>query len=82
MPRNDASPKKQPNPQPSQGLNIYVITHVFQGILQDVRAFVNEKEADKYEENLCKDNDVPYDAQERHMTESDSDIAKWTVELS
>lgn len=82
MPRNDASPKKQSNPQPSQGLNIYVITHVFQGILQDVRAFVNEKEADKYEEKLCKDNKVPYDPQERHMFETDDDIGKWTVTLS
>ena len=87
MARNDAamtvmSPK--PKAEPSK-MNIYVITHVFQGLLQDVRAFTKEEEADKYEEQLCKENGVPYDAAEREKyyeeNEVDDDISKWTVEL-
>ena len=66
-------------------MNIYVITHVFQGLLQDVRAFTKEEEADKYEEQLCKENGVPYDTAEREKyyeeNEVDDDIGKWTVEL-
>jgi len=66
-------------------MKIYVITHVFQGILHDVRAFAKEEDADHYEKGLCEENGIPYDAAEReryyHEHEVDDDIQKWTVDL-
>jgi len=85
--RNDAGmnalPSK-PKAEPSK-MNIYVITHVYKGILQDVKAFTKEEEANKYEKALCLTNGIPYDATEREKyyeeNEVDDDISKWTVEL-
>ncbi len=65
---------------------IYIITHVFEGILQDVRAFTKEEDADRYEKGLCEENGIPYDATEREKyyeeNEVDDDIQKWSVELT
>jgi hypothetical protein len=60
---------------------IHVVTHVFQGILQDIRAFRDETAANIYEAKLCKDNNLPVDRQKRHMTDTEDDIQQWEVEL-
>jgi hypothetical protein len=60
---------------------VYVVTHIYQGILVDVRAFAKEEDADKYEKDLCKQNNLPFDRDERHMTESDDDISQWVLEI-
>ena len=63
------------------GTRIYVITHVYRGIIVDVWAFAKEQDADEYEEKLCKDNDLPWDRAKRRRTESDNDIQQWVLEL-
>ena len=63
---------------------VYVITHVFQGVLTDVRTFLKEEEADKYQEKLWKDNGIPVNEAEREKyyeeNEVDDDIQKWKTE--
>lgn len=76
MGRNDAAA----NPQKTAH-NVYIVTHVYKGIINTIRAFSAESDADKYKEGLCKENGLPIDDQERHMQESDSDIQEWIVEL-
>jgi len=62
-------------------MKVYVVTHVFQGVLNDVRVFLKEADADKYEKKLCEDNKVPYDREKRHNEyDGDDDIQQWIVE--
>ena len=86
--RNPSSKQANLNPPffyRGENVEIYVIAHVFQGILSDVRAFAKEEDANKYEEELCKQNGIPYIAIERDKyyeeNEVDDDINKWTIEL-
>ena len=59
--------------------------HVFQGILSDARAFYTEEAANKYEEELCKQNKIPYNLDERQKyyeeNEVDDDISRRDVEV-
>ncbi|GAI30238.1 unnamed protein product [marine sediment metagenome] len=44
---------------------LHVIVGVYSGVVNDVEVFTDEEDADKYESQLCKKYEIPYDAKER-----------------
>jgi hypothetical protein len=46
-------------------MKIFVVMHVQGGLLQDLRGFSEPTEADEYEKELCKENGLPFDRDER-----------------
>lgn len=46
-------------------MKIVLVMHVQGGLLQDLRGFSDPTEADEYEKEQCKENDLPLDRDER-----------------
>jgi hypothetical protein len=61
------------------------VIHISKGILVDVRAFLDEGAANRYEKKQCKDNGIPYDPVKREKyyeeNEVDDDILRRDVDV-
>ena len=44
---------------------LHVIVGVYSGVVNDVEVFTDEEDADRYESQLCKKYEIPYDVKER-----------------
>ena len=42
-----------------------MVLHIHGGVFNDLRAFATPEEADKLEQEWCKNLDIPYDAEQR-----------------
>ena len=66
-------------------MQVHLVIHICKGILEDVRAFLSDEDANKYEEELCKQNKIPYNPDEREKyyeeNEVDDDILRRDVDV-
>jgi len=65
---------------------VHIIVGMYQGIIDDVKAFDTPELANMYEHELCKRYDVPYDSKARENYRmsgiSNSDVLHYIVELN
>jgi len=50
------------------------VIHISAGILEDVRAFLTDEAANRYEEQLCKENEIPYEQTEREKYYDENEV--------
>ena len=46
---------------------VYVIAGVYSGVLQDIKVFDDDKKATKYEKELCKEYEIPFNQKKREQ---------------
>jgi len=46
-------------------LKVYVVVGMMGGLIEDIEAFLNPRNADEYEKKLCEEYKIPYDEKER-----------------
>jgi len=66
-------------------MQVHLVIHIFRGVLEDVRAFLDDDAANKYEKELCNDEGIPFDPvnRERYYEENevDNDILRRDVDV-
>jgi hypothetical protein len=69
-----------------EGLKLYVIIGVWQGIVQDARVFTNEALAVEYEKWLCEQYMIPFDKNARKkyydQNEVDGEVYNYDVPIN
>ena len=55
-------------------LQVHLVIHISAGILEDVRAFLTDEAANRYEEQLCKENEIPYEQTEREKYYDENEV--------
>ena len=62
-------------------LKVYVVVGLMGGLIEDIKAYTNEEDADEYEKKLCETYELPYDREERHDAESENEVHHYELEL-
>jgi len=58
---------------------IFVVLGFYEGIIDEIKAFETQEEADSYEKELCKRYEIPFDQKERKKYYEEVSLPEYEV---